>query len=462
MTGLTKKEIARTIKDLRGDISTLIKDLDPLFKDHKTSCDLLRASVKEYNTAKATIEKKDNSKNAQKLESRKEELKGAYGTYLDSLAALTNCNKEILEKYDQLIKNSDSVSEREQAKATAERESFKSEYDLRLEKAERGVVSEVPDFILAMKSTTPALPEASEKPSDAKIETAAPSRPVPGTATPSVSVAPVSIDITAYVERAISAAMERLSVGMEKRIDAYVSSFVLPTPTATATATLTTGDSSTDALTATTRANNELMTHLLEEQTHIYEKLRTMITNVQGLVDGMTDLSAAYMSLSEKEKEAIETQKRVNDMQRHVAREQQGVQVNQKLIAEEQIAISAEQSLLGDRQKVTLERQATLLESQKAMEESQKALLETHHALEEAMRSVMQAQKDIIATQQAIISGNAKNIDTQKAIMEKQSEIAAAQKEALAAQKQLLREQKTINEKLPTAPTKAKKSDETD
>ncbi len=493
MTGLTKKELSRSLKELRADIYKLVKELDVLLKPHKTSCDFLRTALKEYNAAKAAFEKKDTPKTSARLEKATTELKTAYGTYLDSLKALNDHNYAIILKYTRLAEVAEAVSDREASKVRSELDTYKEEYEVRVSKVERGVADNLPDVLTApAKTEEPDATEGAdekaaevaeteeessdEKPAEPVSEpTPTPVRPSASATVASVNVAPVTIDISAYVERAISATMERLSVGMERRIDAYLASLVIPAPelpaapaapTVTPVATAPEGgavdSSAMDAVATTARANNELMTHLLEEQTHIYEKLRTMITNVQGLVDGMTDLSAAYLSLAEKERDAIEIQKQVNDMQRHIAREQQGVQVNQKMISEEQIAISAEQTLLADRQKATMDRQASLLEGQKAMEETQKALVETHVALEEAMRAVMQAQKDIIATQQAIINGNAKNVDAQRAIIEKQAEITAAQKEALAAHKQLLREQKAHNDKLAAKPAKPKKPAPTD
>ncbi|MBQ2794094.1 MAG: hypothetical protein IJF05_05305 [Clostridia bacterium] len=476
MTGLTKKELSRSLKELRADISALVKGLDTLLKAHKNPSELLRASLKEYGSAKAAFEKKDTAKSSARLERATADLKAAYGTYLDSKKALDDCNNSIIIKYTRLIEVAEAVSDREQAKAISERDTYKEEYEIRVAKVERGVADNLPDPLTAKPAEDAEIKEDAadtEKAEEEKTDEAAsepaptPVRPAASATVASVNVAPVTIDISAYVERAISATMERLTVGMERRIDAYLASLVIPTPelpkasepvAIPASAPAEGADAATvDAVATTSRANNELMTHLLDEQTHIYEKLRTMITNVQGLVDGMTDLSAAYFSLAQKEKDAIEIQKQLNDLQRHTAREQQGVQVNQKMISEEQIAISAEQALLADRQKATADRQAGLLESQRVMEETQKALVETHVALEEAMREVMQAQKEIIATQQAIINGNAKNIDAQKAIMEKQAEITAAQKEALAAHKQLLREQKAHNDKLSAKAPRAKK-----
>ena len=462
MTGLTKKELSRSLKELRADISALVKGLDTLLKAHKNPSELLRASLKEYGSAKAAFEKKDTAKSSARLERATADLKAAYGTYLDSKKALDDCNNSIIIKYTRLIEVAEAVSDREQAKAISERDTYKEEYEIRVAKVERGVADNLPDPLTAKPAEDAEIKEDAadtEKAEEEKTDEAAsepaptPVRPAASATVASVNVAPVTIDISAYVERAISATMERLTVGMERRIDAYLASLVIP-----ASAPAEGADAATvDAVATTSRANNELMAHLLDEQTHIYEKLRTMITNVQGLVDGMTDLSAAYFSLAQKEKDAIEIQKQLNDLQRHTAREQQGVQVNQKMISEEQIAISAEQALLADRQKATADRQAGLLESQRVMEETQKALVETHVALEEAMREVMQAQKEIIATQQAIINGNAKNIDAQKAIIEKQAEITAAQKEALAAHKQLLREQKAHNDKLSAKAPRAKK-----
>lgn len=473
MTGLTKKEITGAIKDIRADITTLVKGLDPLLKPHKISCDLLRASVKEYNAAKAAFAKKESAKNSARLEKATTELRAAYGTYLDTQSAVNDQNEAILVKYSRLLELAEAVSDREEKRAIRERDRYKEEFEIRLAKVERGVLENLPDVLLPHDDPAPKEEESAAATEDAVESVSGPAvtpiRPAAGATVASVNVAPITIDISTYVERAICATMERLALGMEKKIDAYVASLEIPkpelspAPTPVVTPASDTVDYvTTEALATTARANNELMTHLLEEQTHVYEKLRTMITNVQGLVDGMTEISSSYLSLSEKQRDTIEIQKSVNDMQRHTAREQQGVKVNQKMISEEQIAISAEQALLADRQKATMDRQKALIESQKAMEETQKALVETYRTLEEAMKSVVASQKEIIQAQQSIINGNAKNIESQKAIFEKQSEIAAAQKEALLASKQLLREQRAHNEKLVGRPTASKPTDTED
>ena len=479
MTGLTTKEIKATMKETRAQIATLVKGLEPLFKALKLSLDNLNAMLKAYNSAKAAVDKKANPKTTAKLESAKDSLTAAYNTYSTDLSALLATESVVLEKYTTLIDAADALGARDKAKAEAERDAFVDAFDPRLAKLKAGVKGDIPEFLT--EAPAPAAEHVEEKPEETVEEkpeepVAEPVRPTASATVTSVNVAPVTIDISSYVERAISATMDRLAAGMEKKIDAYLASLeipapVIPAPVVTpaetvapapaATAPAATADAvdpaRAEAFITTAKANNELINHLCEEQTHIYEKLRTTITDVQNLIEGMTDLSAAYLILADRERETIEVQKQVNDMQRHIAREQQGVQVNQKLISEEQIAISAEQAVILDRQKGIAEKQASLAESQKAMEETQKALLETHMALEEAMRAVMLAQKEIIATQQAIINGNAKNQDATKTLIEKQAEITAMQKDALAAHKQLLREQKAHNEKVAPKTPKAKK-----
>lgn len=468
MTGLSTKELKNTAKELRGDISTLIRELDPLFKAVKVACDALASAKKEYASALAAFEKKENPKTTAKHDKAKESLTSAYGNYSDALAALEAKNNEITVKYTRLVEVAEAISERECNKAKGERDSYVNEYELRLSKAERGIADNLPAFLTEKPAAPVAEPTAAEPTADAAVTEepkTEPVRPEASATVTSVNVAPITIDISTYVERAISATMDRLTVGMERKIAAYIDSLVIPKPelpTAPApvapVATDATADTAvTEAIVTTSKANNELLGHILEEQTHVYEKLRGMITNVQSLVDGMTEVTASYMTLAEKNRELVEAQKQVNDMQRHTAREQQGVQVNQKMINEEQINISAEQALLADKQAAILARQKSLAESQVAMEETQKAVMDTHLALEEAMKTVMLAQKDIIATQQAIISGNAKNQEAQKLIIEKQAEITAAQKEALAAHKQLLKEQKAHNDKLGISSAKKAK-----
>lgn len=473
MTGLSKKELIRSAKELRGTISGLSKELDALLKPLKSLCNELEDAIERYNSANAAFEKKGSDKNATKLQRAKDSLTAAWGAYSEAYAAIDGKYQEIMLQYARLAEICEGISDKEAGKVSKERDGFIASYTSRIQKSRGNLLDVVPEFLIPAPAEEVATEakalEESEVAEDTEVVMEEPvaeaSRPSGNATVASVSIAPVTIDISTYVERAISATMNRLTAGMERKIAAYVESLVIPKPeipapviAATPVAPVEATDGAVaEGLVTTAKANNELLTHLLEEETHVYEKLRGMIANVQGLVDGITEMSASYMALAEKQRDAVEVQKQINDMQRHTAREQQGVQVNQKMIAEEQIAVFADQTSLTEGQKALIDKQKSLAEGQKAMAETQKTVLETYATLEAAMKAVMQAQKEIIATQQAIITGNAKNQEAQRLILEKQAEINAAQKEALAASKQLLRDQKGVADKASGRTAKPKK-----
>ena len=171
----------------------------------------------------------------------------------------------------------------------------------------------------------------------------------------SVNVAPVTIDVTPIVERAISAAMQKLSSGMDRRLEEYVSNINLPTVNSVATSPAVPTAADTGAISDAVKnagANAELGKHVLEEEQYIFEKLTAMCEQLKTLLNGIADMSAAYLEIAAKQKEVAELQKQTNDMQRHTMREQQGVQVNQKLVNKEQIDLVTEQSLVLDFQRI--------------------------------------------------------------------------------------------------------------
>ena len=483
MIGTSKKELTRTAKAIRTGIVALVKELNTLFAPYKSECDKLRTVTKKYVTAAAAYAKKSNSKNLAKLNTATEELNAAYVQYRRALETLKNKEGEVLYQYARLIEVAENISARELAKANTEKEKHEALFASKKLKADKNIAAEIPPFLAemddelvmvaesddeaeveteaeaeaepAVESVDEAEPVAEESVAEpeavaeAEPEAPAVTEDAPGARVASVNIAPVTIDVSSIVERAITATMEKFSQGIERRIRAYVDSIVIPQPEVRSAEPVVTEGSSEayEAIKNTASANTELEEHLLEEEKHIFEKLKTLCASVQELLDGMVATSEAYLNISSKQQQTAELQRQVNDMQRHTMREQQGVQVHQRLINKEQIELNAEQTVITDRQKAAVDKQKQLTEAQTAMEETQRTVIETQAALEEAMKAVMQSQKEIISTQQSIIHGNAKNQEAQRALIERQAEITAAQKEALASQRQLLREQKSVTDR---------------
>lgn len=249
-------------------------------------------------------------------------------------------------------------------------------------------------------------------------------------------VAPVSIDVSAIVEKAIAATMQKFSEALDKRIETYMENYQLNLP-AQAQSGKTYGAEEIAAVEAT----------ILEDEQFLLDKLTAMMDNLKTLTAQVAELSAAYAEIASKSADANELQKQTNDMQRRTLREQQGIQVSQRVISQDQVAVAQSQTALAEQQKVAQERQQAITEAQAAMEETQRVVAENQATLEESMKTVMQSQKDIIAAQQALMAGNSKNAEAQAEMAARQAETLALQKEALTSQKQVLRDQKSTLDK---------------
>ena len=260
---------------------------------------------------------------------------------------------------------------------------------------------------------------------------------------PTPKVAPVSIDVSAIVEKAIAATMQKFSEALDKRIETYMENYDLNIPAPQAA----TAPASVLAKTQGAEEIAVLEGTILEDEQFLIDKLTSMVESIKTLTAQVAELSAAYAEIASKSADANELQKQTNDMQRRTLREQQGIQVSQRVVAQDQMVVAQAQNALAEQQKAVQDTQQALNDAQNAVNEAQNALVDNQVALEENVKSVMQAQKDIIAAQQALVNGNNKNAEAQAELANRQAEALALQKEALASQKQLLREQKSALEK---------------
>ena len=450
---------------MANDKNTIRKLIDELkaalaktLSEQKRTADALRAATKVFVGAEAKMNKNARAAKNEKIvsayESAKAANEAARAEYTAACVALSEKLGGIKALYAELA----SVSkEKEVAKQKAELE----KYLLGVEKTVAKNCAGIEPASIAAREI--AKEQAAEAPTDAtEVATEeaviAPKTVTANASVASVNVAPVTIDVTPIVERAIAAVVQKLGTGMDKKLAEYVDNLKLPELSAGVGTQSFDGASANEALKGA-NLNAELGKHILEEEKFVADKLTALCEQLKVLLGAVADMSEAYMQLATKQKELTELQKQTNDMQRHTMREQQGVQVNQKLVNQEQVELVAEQSLVVDGQKAAAEKQKAITEAQRTVSETQKAVVETQTALEDAMKSVMQSQKEIIATQHTLIQGNAKNQEAQKSLIAKQEEINVAQKEALNAHKQIAKEQKAIAERQKEikegAPTKA-------
>ena len=247
---------------------------------------------------------------------------------------------------------------------------------------------------------------------------------------PEVKVAPIEIDVSAAVAKAVDAVMDKLSAALDEKIGAYA---------ATALPDL--------ASLANFGPTVEAMAQVSEDQEFLLAKVTGVVEKVQGMTDSLMEMNETLATAAKKQGEISEQQKKTNDIQRYTQREQQGIQATQKVIGKDQIELAEAQLLVNEQQKAATDRQKAIGEAQQALTEQQQALVDTQGAIEEAMKSVMQTQKDIISGQQAIIRGNDANVEASKDLIAMQNEVSALQKDAVSAQKAVVREQKNITER---------------
>ena len=446
----SKKEIVAENKAATDAIKQLKARINSELANGKNVIGDLKAVAKNYAAAKKTAEKKANDKNLAKLD----EAAAAYAQGVDRLIAVEAVVAALLadvrKNYNVLVSNE--KKEKNAEKLMAELSEYTAGVGASVEKNRKPILelAELPEVNLevAAEPEAPvedAIPEApivAVKPEPAAPAPAPVAEPA---AAASARVAPVQIDVSGIVERAVAATMKKLTDVIDKKLEDYAASHTAAPVIASASA---------DGVAKVA----ELEAHIFEDEQFLVDKLTAMVDKLSGLTHSIADLTAAYMEISAKQAEVSELQKKTSDTQRHTLREQEGIQVNQRIIAQDQIALAKDQALLRDQQKANTERQAAIVEAQKAMEETQKVVVETQSTLEEAMKSVMQTQKEIIAAQQSIINGNTKNADLQSEISAKQAEALALQREALSAQKQLLRDQKALNEKQKGGTTAKKRA----
>ena len=267
-------------------------------------------------------------------------------------------------------------------------------------------------------------------------------------------IAPVSIDVSPMIEKAIEATMEKFALAFDKKLENFMAEHEVNLPVGGAKSGATYGSGEIAALEGL----------ILDDEQALIDKLTAMIENLKVLANGMAELSAVCAELFDRQNNVNEMQKQTNDMQRQTLRDQKGIQVGQRVIAQDQVAVAQDQVALQEQQKAVADNQKALSEAQQAMEETQRLVAENQATIEEAMKNAMQVQKDMITAQQNIIAGNAKNVDAQNDLVEKQNATLALQKEALVAQRQMLRDQKAVVDKqkslAESAPKKrAKKQD---
>ena len=439
------------VKEERARLTRLVKDskarIEEELKRYRSAINNLKTAAREYDSIYTKFVAKPNPKMKEKLDAATEKLTLAY--------SIRNQLSERIATLLEIISRS-TVSligilgaESGQGKAeTKNLEKYSTSITKRISDIEGSVINSLPDILTKKEEAAPAAAEELYDEELAEDRVDAPQSSAGATAT-SVKVAPVNIDVTPMIERAISAAMAQLSDGLNARIDAYIAGVNIPTPTAVpVVAAPADADGNIAALEA----------HILEGEAELYEKLKTMCVTLDELIAGVAETSATYLTLMQKLREISDLQKQVNEMQRQTARDQQGIGVSQRLIADTQLEVVTQQKLVGDKQTELQELASKITESQSATLAAEQAIVASQTEIETAMKAILDREKRIIQTQETIADAATKVETTQRTIQEKQAELVAAQRETMTQQRQLQREQRSVSERqAATESTKAPK-----
>ena len=173
------------------------------------------------------------------------------------------------------------------------------------------------------------------------------------------NIAPVSIDVSPMLEKALEATMQKFVAAFDKRIEKFVSEHPVNIP-------------ATGAGAGVSYASGEIATlegAVLEDEQAIIDKLTATMETLKALSETVEALSARLAEIADKQSAANDMMKQTNDIQRQTLREQKGIQVGQRVINQDQAAVTAEQAALQDQQKGLLENQQALVEGQQAMAE---------------------------------------------------------------------------------------------
>lgn len=453
--GFNSSEKNEKIAILREALNEDKKKVSDELTYYKSIARDIGRAKRKVEACERTYEKKETAKTAGKLEDAKDELAATVGVFRDSEAHIRELLENVQADYSEIA---DQYRGRKADRVMDGFEKYSSSVMARVIDIQASIDTEgyyEPEVEEEIPMAIPEIPVANATPAPAAQPQQAPAyaqaaayqypqyipvpMPMPNYYAPQdaqPNIAPVSIDVSPMLEKALEATLEKFVVAFDKKIEDALADRPVNLPTAGGRgATVASGEI----------ANLEGL--IFDDEAALIEKLTSMIENLKVLSAAMNELGTLCAEIAVKQNTANEMQKQTNDMQRQTLREQKGVQVGQRVVSQDQAAVTAEQTALQEQQKATLENQKALVEGQQAMGETQRLVAENQTAIDEALKAALAAQKEVLSAQQAINNANAKTLDVQNDVAEKQSATLALQKEALAAQRQILRDQKAANEK---------------
>ncbi len=477
-----KREQAAALRESLNEDKKRVSDELTYFKS--VAKDVKKAK-RRVESAQAAYDKRESTKNASKLDDANDELTAALNSFAESEAQIKQLLETVREGYAEIaaiykgrksgkvMDAYDKYSESVLSRIIDTQAELETDNYFTSDEEEAETPMAIPEIPVANVAPNPAQAPQQAAPAPAPAYAAPayqypqyipvpmpmpysypPQQPAPEAKEQTPNIAPVSIDVSPMLEKALEATMQKFVAAFDKRIEKFVNEHPVNIPATTAPQGVSYASGEIANLEGT----------IVEDEQALLDKLAAVMESLKALSDTVEALGARCAEIAAKQNAANDMMKQTNDMQRQTSREQKGIQVTQRVINQDQATVVAEQNALADQQKGLLESQQALVEGQQAMVEAQRTLAENQASIDEALKGAIAAQKEVLAAQQAINAGNAKTLDTQNDVAEKQSATLALQKEALAAQRQMLRDQKNMVEKQKAlggdAPKKKAKADE--
>lgn len=411
-TEKTTEMFIANIENGKRNISRLKADLDSAVRS-------LISLDKKYIKAKKALARKAKNKNLARLSGIEAERAMAAASVRDADARVDGVLVNIEREYAKLSEYYLSVGYRRDAKkATRELDKFTKHHVKDMEKIMSGAVAilETISEDTECEDELPVRPELSES-----FEQPTPAATVQRRVEASINVAPINIDVSATVEAAVSEAMKKLSLTLDKKIEEYVSSLTLPeipvapvAPASVQSAPETVATAPTSAPELAAPCGETLA--LRDVDPEGAKKIITTVNILGELVKRLDEICELAERLTERANGIFETQRVIFESQRTATRDIEGVQVKQRLVNEEQAALIEAQEIALQHERLISESHSKLADEQSKAVELLNSVIAMQNALEASLKESIQSQK--ITAQTA-----SKNMDMQKAIADKQKEL---------------------------------------
>ena len=398
-----KKVAARRCRELWQSISERESDFKRRLREYGKAADELLGCQLKYNKADIRYMKKENSRTARDLEMAQQLLSLCRGEYKSAREQLLNIKGQISAKYESLVALASEVSDREWDKARGAFERFERDAQEKISRADKGachvladLAEESADTPVSRFSEPEAQVEQQRREGGVALETdfllknpeagrpTAPTAPSAGVGVnaigvTSVNIAPINIDVTAIVSKAVEATVEKLQASLDGKLSAYVESLDLPEQREVNSAPF----AASRAPAGPTDTEREQALALAREEARVYgelqaisESLKELRKEIETATEALASAAKAQSLIAEEQKrtaeaqtETAEAQKKITEAQTETAEAQKKITEAQTETAEAQRRIALEQKETADIQKKTVRLQQGVRISQRLLDE---------------------------------------------------------------------------------------------